>query len=244
MAVPSRSGSASVTARASGAPTPTAVVRARSSSARHRAPPSTTLRSPRTAPSLVVAAQYLDGRGTLETVDPATGHRRVVGSPTRTDFFAQPRYAPDGDHVVAELVHRDEADFMAHINGSSLVVVDLVMGTVGPPLTAPALFAEHSDWGANGSSSSTAPHALLGGHGPVQHAPGRLPPHPRHTPGRPGRQRRRTVLHARRRVLFTAQVLRGSEYALMVTDLSGRRLDHAIAGTAVAGVHARMNEGD
>ena len=46
------------------------------------------------------------------------------------------------------------------------------------------------------------------------------------------------------RVLFTAQVTPGSEYALMVTDLSGRRLDHAIAGAAVAGAHARMNEGD
>ena len=52
-------------------------------------------------PDLVVAAQYLDGRGTVETVDHATGHRRVIRSPARTDFFAQPRYAPDGDGVVA-----------------------------------------------------------------------------------------------------------------------------------------------
>lgn len=194
---------------------------------------------------LVVAAQYLDGRGTLATVDLATGHRRVISPPARTDFFAQPRYAPDGDRVVAELVHREEPDYLAHVNGSSLVVVDLVTGTVGPPLTAPALFAEHSDWGANGviifdrrltSSSETTDVFSMRPDGAhltrLTHLADRggSATEPSFTPDG--------------RVLFTAKLTPGSEYALMVTDLSGRLLDPAITGVAVAGVHARMSEGD
>ena len=54
---------------------------------------------------IALATLDLHGRGALEAYRPATGGRRVIATAAPTDFFAQPRFSPAGDRLVAELVH-------------------------------------------------------------------------------------------------------------------------------------------
>ncbi|GAA2154007.1 hypothetical protein GCM10009826_13730 [Humibacillus xanthopallidus] len=190
---------------------------------------------------IAVAAMDRTGAATIDIYQPATGHRRMIATPARNDFFAQPRYAPGGDRLVAELFHRDGGREGSPVTGSSLVIVDLATGTAGRPLTDPLLLAEHSDWGDGGlivfdqrlkpSSDTTDVFTIKpDGSGLTRLTrfadTGGSAGQPSWTPDG--------------RVLFTVQSTPTAEYTLMTIDLTGRHLTPAIDGRTVAGVHARM----
>lgn len=206
--------------------------------------PCASIEDPSFSPSgseVVYATMDRTGVGTLETVDLATGRKRVIAAPARNDFFAQPRYSPEGDRLVAELVHRDGGRDVSRVTGSSLVVVELATQAVGPPLTDPALFAEHSDWGPRGlvtfdqrlapSSEVTDVFTIRpDGSGLTRITrfadKGGSGLEPSFTPDG--------------RLLFTARPTPTAEYVLMTIDVTSRRLATAIDGRSLAGVHARM----
>ena len=190
---------------------------------------------------IALATLDLHGRGALEAYRPATGGRRVIATAAPTDFFAQPRFSPEGDRLVAELVHRSGATDGSPIVGSSLVVVDVHTGVVGRALTDPELFAEHSDWADSGvivfdqrlTADSDATDVFTirpDGSGLTRltqfAATGGSGGQPSMTPDG--------------RVLLDVQATATAEYALMTVDVTGRHIAPAVAGRAVAGVHARM----
>jgi Tol biopolymer transport system component len=93
------------------------------------------------------------GVGTLETVDVTTGTVDVLATGTGNDFYAGPRWSPDGQSIVAEVGHRSDPSVFADVVGVTLSVFDLgAPELVARPLTDPALFAATADWSPDGST--------------------------------------------------------------------------------------------
>jgi Tol biopolymer transport system component len=93
------------------------------------------------------------GVGTLETVDVASGSVTVLATGTGNDFFAGPRWSPDGRAIVAEVVHRSDPSVFADVVGVTLSVFDLAgPAPVVRPLTEPSLFAATADWSPDGAT--------------------------------------------------------------------------------------------
>jgi len=92
------------------------------------------------------------GIGTLETVHAATGQVRVVLGPWKRSFTAGARYAPDGDQVVFEKVHKTGRGPNADIDAVTLVVARIDRpGAIVRVITDPRLFAATADWSPDGS---------------------------------------------------------------------------------------------
>ena len=88
---------------------------------------------------------------TLERIDLATGSVDVLVTAEPLEFFAGPRWAPDGRSIVFEVVSRAEPVIDADVTGVRLAIVDLGQD---PPairdLTDPATLAVTPDWSPTG----------------------------------------------------------------------------------------------
>ncbi len=92
------------------------------------------------------------GRSTLEVLHPNSDEVEVVLTAGPNDFFAGPRWSPDGDSIVVEVVHRSGPAIDDDVTGVTLSIVGL--GTTPPSLsslTAPELFAATADWSPDGN---------------------------------------------------------------------------------------------
>lgn len=89
--------------------------------------------------------------GSLERVNVATGAVDVLLEGEDHDFFAAPRWSPDGRSLVVEVVHRDDATLQAEVTGTTLSVVDLGSNTaIMQPLPGASPDAVTPDWGPTG----------------------------------------------------------------------------------------------
>ena len=89
--------------------------------------------------------------GTLEQVDLATGTVEVLLEGEGHDFFAGPRWSPDGRSLVVEVVHRDTPTLEAEVTGETLSVVDLRGSTpTVQPLPGASADAVNPDWSPRG----------------------------------------------------------------------------------------------
>ena len=105
--------------------------------------------------SLVVSrtvARGGTGLGSLEVVDVATGEESVVVAPRARTFTSGARWSPDGSQIVFESVHKAGPGLEAEVDGVTLRVVEPATGRIGPPLTAPDLFAATADWSPDGAT--------------------------------------------------------------------------------------------
>lgn len=104
------------------------------------------------------------GVDTLEVLHLDDNQVDVVLEAPPTDFYAGPRWSPDGGSIVVEVVHKSGPDVFSDVTGVTLSVVDL---RVTPPsilpLTEPDLFAATADWSPTGDtivySALATPHA-------------------------------------------------------------------------------------
>jgi len=88
--------------------------------------------------------------GVLVAVDAATGAERTLWTPADPrDVCAGPRWSPDGEAIVLEVVRRDGVGLLSEPTGVTLTVLDVASGAT-TPLTDPALFAATADWSPAG----------------------------------------------------------------------------------------------
>lgn len=89
--------------------------------------------------------------GSLEQIDVDARTVDVLLTGEDADFFAGPRWSPDGRSIVLEVVHRSDSTLAADVTGVTLSVVDLA--TPSPtlrPLTGAQAFAVTPDWSPTG----------------------------------------------------------------------------------------------
>jgi Tol biopolymer transport system component len=105
----------------------------------------------------IIAFQRLvvDGelfQSTLELVDVASGEVTVVLTMPERQAVLAPRWSPDQERLVVEVIHLPEASLEVDPDGGGIGVVDLTADTPSVDLVAPlTTFAQSPDWSADGS---------------------------------------------------------------------------------------------
>lgn len=93
-----------------------------------------------------LVAEGDDHVGSLLSIDIESGAQTTLFTPEPFDFCAGPRWSPDGEALVFELVHRDGATASSNVTGVSLAILEV--GADEPPvlLTERDLYAATADW--------------------------------------------------------------------------------------------------
>lgn len=108
---------------------------------------------------------------TLEIFELATGESEVVLTMPSIEVVLAPRWSPDGERVVVEVVHLPESSLEVDPDGGGIGVVDLTAATPAVEMLVPfETFAQSPDWSPNGeeliyAQPSAADGGLLDLHG-------------------------------------------------------------------------------
>lgn len=88
---------------------------------------------------------------TLEVLDVGTGAAEVVLTMPSMEVVLAPRWSPDGERVVVEVVHLPESSLEVDPDGGGIGVVDLTAETPAVEMLVPfETFAQSPDWSPNG----------------------------------------------------------------------------------------------
>jgi len=91
-------------------------------------------------------------QSTLELVDVASGEVTVVLTMPEQQAVLAPRWSPDQERLVVEVIHLPEASLEVDPDGGGIGVVDLTADTPSVDLVAPlTTFAQSPDWSPDGS---------------------------------------------------------------------------------------------
>lgn len=91
-------------------------------------------------------------RSTLEILDVATGRVTVVLTMPELQVVLAPRWSPDGDRVVVEVIQLPEASLEVDPSGGGIGVVDLTAPTPRVDLIVPlTTLAQSPDWSPDGT---------------------------------------------------------------------------------------------
>ncbi len=88
---------------------------------------------------------------TLEIFDLATNTSTVILTMPKLEVVLAPRWAPDGERVVVEVVHLPESSLEVDPDGGGIGVVDLTAATPAVEMLVPfETFAQSPDWSPDG----------------------------------------------------------------------------------------------
>jgi Tol biopolymer transport system component len=91
-------------------------------------------------------------RSTLELVDVASGEVTVVVTMPEQQVVLAPRWSPDQERLVVEVIHLPEASVEVEPDGGGIGVVDLTAATPAVDLIVPLeTFAQSPDWSPDGT---------------------------------------------------------------------------------------------
>jgi Tol biopolymer transport system component len=83
----------------------------------------------------------------LQLVDVATGAVTTIATTAGADYFAYPRFSPDGRRVVAEIDSWTDTTEASTLKSTAIAVVDLsVSPATVTKLTEPSMWAAYPDW--------------------------------------------------------------------------------------------------